>query len=172
METGVWFKRSARASWWNSTGSEGRTVQTNYPAQLRDALLGLECRVERREPDWFFRFAPDIWFVISCPWRIVAEGGIAFADEDHGQLFGLPQPVDGEARSNELLDGALVLDASISTETADVLILLEGGRRIEVFNNSSSYEGWNVSYPDPNGAGTVTIIGLGGGDIAICPARP
>jgi hypothetical protein len=146
-------------------------MQTNYVAQLREALLGLECRVERHEPDWFFRFAPDIWFVISCPWRIVAGGGIAFADEDHGQLFGLPQPVDGEARSNELLDGARVVDASISTETADVLIQLDTGRRIEVFNNSSGYEGWNVSYPDPSGAGKVRLIGLDGGDIAICPPR-
>jgi hypothetical protein len=59
-------------------------MQTNYVAQLWGALLGLECRVERRDPDWFLRFAPDIWFVISCPWRIVARGGTAFADADHG----------------------------------------------------------------------------------------
>jgi hypothetical protein len=144
-------------------------MQTDYVAQLRESLLGLECRVERHDPDWFLRFAPDIWFVISCPWRVVAEGGIAFADEDHGQYFGLSQPVDGEERSNELLDGARVVDASISVETADVLIKLERGLRIEVFNNSSGYEGWNVSYPDPNGAGEVRLIGLGGGDIAISP---
>jgi hypothetical protein len=83
----------------------------------------------------------------------------------------LPQPVDGEARSNELLDGACVVEVSISAETADLLIQLDAGVRIEVFNNSSGYEGWNVSYPDPNGAGEVRLIGLGGGDIAICPPR-
>lgn len=144
-------------------------MQTNYVMQLREALLGLECRVERHDPDWFLRFAPDIWFVVSCPWRIVAGGGIAFANADHGQLFGLPQPVDGEVRSNKLLGSARVVDASISAETADVLIQLDSGLRIEVFNNSIGYEGWSVSYSDPNGAGKVRLIGLGGGDIAICP---
>jgi hypothetical protein len=122
------------------------------------------------DPDWFLRFAPDAWFVVSCPRRIVARGGIAFADADHGQLFGLAQPVDGEARSNELLGGAYVLDVSISVETADVVIQLEGGVRIDVFNNSMGHEGWNATYPALSGSNRVRLIGLGGGEITICPA--
>jgi hypothetical protein len=140
----------------------------DYLSQLRTALLGRDCRIERSDPDWFFHFAPDAWFVISCPWRIVARGRIAFADEDHGQLFGLARPVDGEARSNELLGGAHVVDVSISAETADVVIQLEGGSRIEVFNNSAGYEGWNATFPA--GPDRVRLIGLGGGKTTVCPA--
>ena len=55
--------------------------------------------IERSEYDWLFRFANEVGLRATCPWRILAKGRIAHGDCDHAQKFGLPEPVDGVARS-------------------------------------------------------------------------
>lgn len=81
-------------------------------ATLATAFKGRECQVTRREADWRFDFGEDLNIAASVPWRVVALQGIAHGVDDDGQRFGLAHPVDGEARTNELLGGARRLSVS------------------------------------------------------------
>ena len=92
-------------------------------------------------------------------------GGIAFADSDDGQKFGLPEPIVGAATANTLLANRRTTDVEIDPLTADLSAYFDEETRIDLFNNSSGYEGWQASYPSDNGQ--TQIIGLGGGDLAI-----
>jgi hypothetical protein len=130
-------------------------------ATLAAALVGRECRVTRREADWSFDFGERRNIASSDPWRVVTVEGIAHGDEDDGQWFGLAQPVDGEARTNELLQGQKVVAVELDKQTADLQVIFDGGARLDFFNNSAGYEGWQASVPA--GGKELTVIALGGG---------
>jgi hypothetical protein len=130
-------------------------------ATLSTALLGREGRVSRFEADWSFDFGERLNIAASVPWRVVTADGIAHGVEDDGQWFGLTQPVDGEARTNDLLQGQKVVAVELDGQTADLRIMFDGGARLDFFNNSSGYEGWQASVPA--GDKELTVIALGGG---------
>lgn len=132
-------------------------------ATLSSALRGRECCVSRREADWNFDFGGRLHIAASVPWRIVTGDGIAHGDEDDGQQFGLPQPVDGEARVNALLSGQKVCKVEVDGQTADLRVLFDGGARLDFFNNSSGYEGWQASVPV--GGRVLTVVAIGGGGL-------
>jgi hypothetical protein len=94
---------------------------------------------------------------------VVTVDGIAHGVEDDGQWFGLAQPVDGEARANDLLHGQKVVGVELDGQTADLRLVFDGGARLDFFNNSSSYEGWQASVPA--GGKGLTLIALGGGEL-------
>jgi len=135
---------------------------------LATAMSGCTCTVTRLENGWSFRFhGPDsrgAGFFVSAPWRIVAESRIAHAVDDDGQWFGLPQPVDGEAKANELFGDKRVQTLNVDRATADLRVEFEGGVRLDVFNNSAGYEGWNGNFA-LNG-NDITLVGGGGGDLS------
>jgi len=99
------------------------------------------------------------------PWRVVTADGIALGLEDDGQRFGLPRPLDGEARVNELLSGQRVSEIEVDAQTADLRVVFDGGARLDFFNNSSGYEGWQASVPIHGRV--LTIVALGGGELAV-----
>lgn len=133
--------------------------------RFRQAFVGTECHVGKREHDWEFRFGDGLGIAVHAPWRVVVAEGIAHADEDHGQLFGLKEPVNGEKRTNDLLRDLRVERIEIDLLTADICIRFAGGQRVDVFNNSSGYEGW-VGVLD-SGADSLMVIGQGGGQVCI-----
>jgi hypothetical protein len=133
-------------------------------ATLSAALRGRECRVTRREAGWSFDFGERLYLTASVPWRIVTAAGIAHGDEDDAQWFGLPQPVDGEQRTNALLKGQKVLSVGVDEQTADLRVVFDGGARLDLFNNSSGYEGWQALVPGDGKE--LTVIALGGGGLA------
>lgn len=96
-------------------------------------------------------------------WRVVTADGIAHGDEDDGQQFGLPQPVDGEAQTNDFLQGQRLTSVEIDGLTADLRLVFDGGARLDFFNNSAGYEGWQASVL-AGGKGLV-FIALGGGKL-------
>src|SRR6185437_14755123 len=101
------------------------------------------------------------------PWRIVANGRVAFGDEDDGQWFGLPAPLDGEERSASLLAGRIVQAVHLDRETGDLRIVFDGDTRIDLFNHSCGYEGWDAYYAaDGSRWG---VIAIGGGELAVVP---
>lgn len=69
------------------------------------AVVGRSCRVERREADWAFDLLNKTGLAVGCHWRLVSPDGIVLTDEDHGQRFGLPEPVDAELRRTPCLPG-------------------------------------------------------------------
>lgn len=129
---------------------------------LRNALVGRQCEVRKQEFDWNFNFGEGLDVTASVPWRIVTPSGIAHGDKDDGQWFGLPQPVDGEARANTLLNGRTVIDVEADELTADLRINFGDGVRLELFNQSSGYEGWQADLACAE-AQPRTIIAMGGG---------
>ena len=110
---------------------------------------------------WSFDFEGRLRLNVQCPWRIVSDGGIALGSEDDGQQFGLPAPVKGEAVALHLLAATPLEQLLITEKTGDVVFELESGIRLEVFNNSSGYEGWNCGT-----SSGLAVIGMGGGTTA------
>lgn len=127
-------------------------------------MLGQTCRVTRSEADWLFDFADNARIAVHIPWRVVTSDGIAHGSEDDGQLFGLLQPVDGEARTNQLIAAQKVASVEVDERTADLSIVFDGGVRLDLFNNSAGYEGWQATI---RGTGDVTIVAYGGGKLAV-----
>ena len=135
------------------------------PAEtLAAALQGRACRIRRREFDWSFDFGERVSIAASGPWRVVTADGIAHGDQDDGQWFGLAEPVDGEARTNNLLQGQKVANVELDAQTTDLRLTFDGGVRLDLFNNSSGYEGWQASVPADGKE--LTVIALGGGGLA------
>ena len=134
------------------------------PAEALAAVLhGRECRLTRREADWNFDFGECLNIAASVPWRVVTADGIAHGDEDDGQWFGLEKPVQGEARTNNLLKGQKVVGVELDEQTADLRVLFDRGARLDFFNNSSGYEGWQAS--SRADGKELTIVALGGGKL-------
>lgn len=127
------------------------------------ALAGRSCRVERREADWAFDLRDDTGFAAGCHWRLVSPEGIALTDEDDSQRFGLPEPVDAEAKANALLLGATITSATVDRLTADLCLRFSNDLRLDVVNNSSGYEGWQGSFA--HGGKRASIIAMGGGGL-------
>jgi hypothetical protein len=119
---------------------------------------------KRREYDWTFSFEGIPAFShlnVSCPWRILIEGRIAFAAGDDGQKLGLPAPLNGEEVTQRLLGERVISRLSIRPDAGDLSIIFSGHASLEVLNLSSGYEGWQISVPG------MKVIGLGGGELAI-----
>ena len=130
---------------------------------LTEALVGCLCRAEKREADWNFNFGGGKNIAVSVPWRVVTTDGIAYGDEDDGQWFGLSAPVQGEARTNELLAGRSVVGVAVDEPTADLCVTFDDGTRLDLFNNSCGYEGWRVLIF--KGQDEIEIVALGGGGL-------
>src|SRR5215472_4336607 len=103
--------------------------------------IELRCTsVTRFGPDsWRFEFEGRTTLDVRCPWRIVAEGRIALGNADHEQQFGRPKQVDANLEAERLLV-APVANITINKKTADLVLQLEGGTCLDVYNSSSGYE--------------------------------
>ncbi len=97
---------------------------------------------------------------VDCLWRVIADGKVALTSRDHGRQFGLPAPVDVYAEAVTLLQGRQVVDVRLAESSADLVLEFEGGRRLEIFTDSSGYEPWNLHAPG------VHLVALGGGGVA------
>ncbi|RSV19360.1 hypothetical protein CA236_04855 [Sphingomonas sp. ABOLG] len=133
--------------------------------RLNEYLVGRQCEISRRETDWVVNLLGGGSITLPVPWRIVADGRIEFANEDDGQKFGLPAPVDGEAKANELIGSRSITGVSVDSQTADLTVHYGIARRLDAFNNSCGYEGWHISLPAERGG--MSVVALGGGDVAI-----
>src|SRR3954470_24222884 len=110
---------------------------------------------------WWFRFDDRGAIRADTFWRVIAAGRIHVTSEDHGQLFGLTEPVDSAAKATEALSSAVVQQVG-ATDSGDLVIHFDNGSRLEIFSTSSGYESWCVFYPSGDEA-----IGLGGGEIRL-----
>jgi hypothetical protein len=131
--------------------------------QLSSSATGARCTsVELYAPgSWSFGFEGRLGLNVQCPWRIVSDNGIELGNVDDGQLFGLPEPVNGAAAALKLLAPTAIERVQITEKTGDIVLEFESGIRLEVFNHSSGYEGWNCGIPSG-----LEVIGMGGGSTA------
>ena len=140
-------------------------MEQDWLVALSQKLTGRRCSIQRREGDWAASIHGGGVISLGVPWRIISEGRIAFADQDDGQKFGLPAPLDGEAEANRLLSGKTIEKVTVDPETADLGLHFESGVRLEAFNYSAGYEGWQIILPPAEGG--MWVIALGGGDVSI-----
>lgn len=127
-------------------------------------LHGLEVHSIRNPFDghyWEFRFGENTFFNVEAPWRIIVDGRVQIARCDHRQQFGLPEQVDVEREGTALLRGRRIVRVVLAHDTADVSVFFEGDRRLDVFNESSGYEGWQLKGHDGR-----LVVAMGGGRIA------
>ena len=136
-------------------------MTSDLDAAFQTALAGKSCTVTLRAHDWEFAFGPANGIAVSVPWRLVDREAIALTDSDHDQRFGLPQPINAETRANELLNGAIVQRVQADAVTADLRIWFSNGIRLELFNNSTGYEGWQA------GLNSQTVVAMGGGGFSV-----
>jgi Family of unknown function (DUF6188) len=114
-------------------------------ADIGSRLVGCTLQaIERSEHDWRFRFDSGVGLWVHCLWRIIISDRIALTNEDVGQIFGLPAPVDATATSNQLLARVAVKDVTVREDTGDMGIAFETGALLEIFNDSSGYEAWRL----------------------------
>ena len=140
-------------------------MKHDWLSALEQGLVGRQCVICRRECDWSVALEGGGGISIAVPWRIVASGRIAFADTDDRQQFGLPAPIDGEAEANRLISGKAITRLSINEETADLSLHFGDAARLDLFNHSMAYEGWDIALTPETGG--LRVIALGGGELAI-----
>jgi len=139
-----------------------RTDAANIQKLITSGLLGAQIReVERDEHDWVISFSSGARLRICCEWRIVSNDRISLAGTDDGQQFGLPAPVNGAAKAKELLGDKTIEQISIRPAVADLTIAFGPNTWLEIWNNSSGYEGWLF---DAHG---FEIVAQGGGQLSI-----
>jgi hypothetical protein len=140
-------------------------MNVDWLPRIEKALIGRECEIARREADWVVNVSGGASIALPIPWRIVAGGRIAFANEDDGQEFGLPAPLDGEVKANSLIASRRITGLRVDGETLDLAIRFEEAVRLDAFSNSSGYEGWHIHLPPEDGS--LSVVALGGGEVAI-----
>src|SRR5688572_1134850 len=97
-------------------------------------LVGLRCReLVRAGHTWHFEFEGGTSLVAGCPWRIIANGGIALGSIDDQQQFGLPLPVDAPALAITLLSDRPVTLVELRPVSSDLAFQFAGERRLELF---------------------------------------
>ena len=132
-------------------------------AMLGRRLKGLPLqKVKRFEFEWRFEFGVNRVLQVRCPWRLLSDGRIAFTDSDDGHQFGLPVPKDGESEAPKIIGESVIQKIVLHEVTGDLSIYFGERAILEVLNMSCGYESWEI------GADDVRVIGLGGGDLAIC----
>ena len=110
--------------------------------------------------EWIFDFGDAYVLRVASPWRLVKGGAIAVGSDDHRQKSGLPVPVDAASVASDLLENHVIVDAVAAEGSADLSLDFGAGIRLEVFNNSSGFEGWILDAPDGR-----TLVARGGRNV-------
>ncbi len=110
---------------------------------------------------WTFPLGDGYGLGIPCHWQILAEDRVVLASGDHGQVYGLPAPMDAVEEASKRLSGREVTAVSLASGSAELEIEVEGGSVLRTFNDSSGYEGWQLTGPDEK-----WWVAQGGGNVS------
>jgi hypothetical protein len=118
-------------------------------------------KVSFRKPEaWDFQFQGGGSISAECPWRILKDGHIVVSNEDHGQQYGLTEPIDAGHSATEMLVSNRISEVKVHAGTADLIVSFDQSKQLQILPISSGYESWQVN--DLNGN---SIIAQGGGNI-------
>ena len=106
-----------------------------------------------------FGFSDGSQILVECDWRIVSNGRVALAAQDHQQPFGLGEPIDVAREAMALLAGKPVTRASLSN-TGDLVLEFDDAIQLQTFTNSSGYESCTLAFANGN-----KLVVTGGGAI-------
>ena len=122
--------------------------------------------VRLNEPtQWSFSFEPGVGIGAECPWRLLQAGSVAISSEDHLQQYGLPAPLDAASVATSLLASQAVTSVEVRAGSADLILEMSGGLRLEIIPFSSGYESWGVTTPSG-----LHVVAQGGGQLSGWPA--
>jgi hypothetical protein len=120
--------------------------------KIPEALVSLKgsrlVEITPEEHVWYFRFDPPFTLSVECVWRVTSEGRIVVTDEDHNQMFGLPEPVDAADLVRRTVGASLVADVALRGPSSDLIVTFANGASLEVLSNSSAYENWHFFAAD------------------------
>ncbi len=92
-------------------------------------------------------------------WRLMMDDQAVISSFDHQQKYGLPAPIDAVNTLREALQNRLVTNAFLDHKTGDLLFEFAGNITLQVFN-FTSYEIWQISFPDGTGEYSNYVKGL------------
>ena len=130
-------------------------MNTELQALVGHPLLS----VEKKDYSWFFVFAERASIVTETSWRFITPEGIFVTSEDHGQQFGLPEPVDAGQRLMSRVADLRVTAASIHPATGDLTARFSE-LELQCLQMSCAYEAWRLHL------GATKTICTGGGQLA------
>jgi|SRR6187431_814011 len=110
-------------------------------------LLGKQCtRVLKSNGSFIFEFG-EARLVCESLWRILSEGRIRLTSLDHGRQYGRPSPVDATEEATQELVGRSVVGASVVEWSADMTIVFDRDRTLQLLTDSTGYEAWDLQAP-------------------------
>jgi hypothetical protein len=95
---------------------------------------------------WVFSLGTDAAISVECLWRIIERERLVLTSEEHLHQYGLPAPIDAEAKARGLLVTPIT-NVRLREATGDVTIDFEGGCLLEVIPQFTGYESWQMSTP-------------------------
>jgi hypothetical protein len=108
---------------------------------------------------WHLEFG-EVLLSLQSHWKLVSGDRVLLASGDDGQSYGLGEPIDVRTRCMQLLEGLTVLSTETREPTSDLEIVFGKDHRLLTFNDSSGYEGWNITGPIGP-----TVVGSGAGPV-------
>jgi len=100
---------------------------------------------EKLEHSWALKFS-DCSITAECLFRVIVDGRIAVTNNDDGQKYGLPAPVDVSHELNVLLGQSNIVLSKLSDNGRDLSLVFSNGVQLQLIAEFSGYEAWNVNY--------------------------
>ena len=112
-----------------------------------ESLIGKQCtRVWNTNGSFIFDFG-EARLVCESLWRILSDGRIHLTSLDHGRQYGRPSPVDAPHEATQQLVGRSVVGATAVEWSADMTIVFDGDRTLQLLTDSTGYEAWDLQAP-------------------------
>jgi len=128
------------------------------PLALLDSAQLIE--LTAREHDWIFLFSGGVCVVAEAShWRLIDDNRVVITDEDHGEVFGLKEPVDAAKLVLEKLAATSVSRIELSP-VSDLVLSFSNGLTLQFQVGSVGYENWHVYGPDQT-----HTFAVGGGEL-------
>ena len=129
-----------------------------FAKELAGHLVGQPVMMRQCEGQWSISIGTS--FVLTTSgWRLIGAKSIIVTSEDDGHQFGLPSPVDAEARANEALADSRIAAVEMDARTGDCVLRFADALCLEILTWSSGYETWQL-YRDGEFFGAIGNEGL------------
>ncbi len=129
-----------------------------YANELARILVGQPVIMRRGETVWSISIGSH-YLMTTDTWRLIGAKSIITTSDDDGHQFGLPAPVDAEARANEALADNMIAAVEMDVRTGDCTMRFGDGLSLQIMTWSSGYETWQL-YRDGEFFGAVGNEGL------------
>ena len=112
-----------------------------------EGLIGQRCtRVWNTNGSFIFEFG-EARLVSESLWRILSGGAIRLTSRDDGQEYGRPNPIDAAQEATQELVCRCVVSASAVEWSADMTIVFDADRTLQLITDSTGYEAWDLQAP-------------------------